>query len=141
MSQFRWPYPDDRRWPEELLRAFMPQLNAQPARSAGVFPPINLYDDGTAFLVRTELPGIERDTLEVSVKGDQLTLGGERKLKAVNAQASYHRRETDGGQFRRAVTLPQAVDPDKITATYKNGVLEVLLSRIPEVQPRKIAIN
>jgi HSP20 family protein len=134
----RWPWFGEDRFREELLRAFAPALRE---RSAGVFPPVNIYDDGNAFLVRAELPGVDKATLEVTAKGDQLTLRGERVIAAPRAEASYHRRECDAGQFRRAVTLPQAVDPEQIEATYKNGVLEVVLPRLPELKPRRISIN
>lgn len=144
MAFTRWPHFEEQlRWPEEMFRAFAPFLGgtAGTQRSAGVFPPVNIYDDGESFLVRAEVPGVDKDALEISVKGDQLTLRGERKAEAPDAKASYHRRECDGGQFRRVVTLPQPVDADKISATYKNGVLEVVLPRVPEAQPRKISVH
>ncbi len=145
MAISRWPTIEEQlRWPEEMFRAFAPFFagnGVRPTRSAGVFPPVNLYDDGESFLVRTELPGVDKDTLEISVKGDQLTLRGERKQQAANPNAAYHRRESEGGQFRRVVTLPQPVDADKITASFKNGVLEVVLPRVPEAQPRRIAVQ
>jgi HSP20 family protein len=146
MAINRWPTLEEQlRWPEEMFRAFAPFFTAtsgvRPSRSAGVFPPVNIYDDGESFLVRTEIPGVEKDTLEISVKGDELTLRGERKQQAADPKAAYHRRESEGGQFRRVVTLPQPVDAEKITATFKHGVLEVVLPRVPEAQPRKIAVN
>lgn len=144
MAFTRWPTFEDRfRWPDDMFRAFAPFFAGvtTPQRSAGVFPPVNIYDDGEAFLVRAELPGMDKDAFEISVKGDQLTLRGERKPQQADPKASYHRRERDGGQFRRVVTLPQPVDADKISATYKNGVLEVVLPRVPEAQPRKITVS
>jgi HSP20 family protein len=106
-----------------------------------VFPPVNLYDNGEAFLLRAELPGVNKDALELSVKGDELTLRGERKITPAQPNANYHRRECSGGQFRRVVTLPQPVNGEKISATFKNGVLEVVLPRVPEAQPRKITVH
>jgi HSP20 family protein len=133
----RWPWYSD-----ELFRAFSPffqETNVH--RTAGVFPAVNLYDDGTSFLVRAELPGVDKDKLEVTAKGDQLTLRGERVIPAAGPDASYHRRERDGGQFRRVVTLPQAIDPDHIEARYVDGVLEVVLPRVPELKSRKITVS
>jgi HSP20 family protein len=134
----QWPWFGEDRFREELLRAFSPLLRE---RSAGVFPPVNIYDDGNAFLVRAELPGVDKASLEVTAKGDQLTVRGERVIAAPQQDASYHRRECDAGQFRRVVTLPQAVDSEHIEATYKNGVLEVVLPRLPELKPRRITVN
>jgi len=142
MAINRWPFYDNSfRWPEEVFRAFAPFLSQETQRAAGVFPPVNIYDDGESFLVRAEVPGLDKEALEVSVKGDQLTLRGERKTQTAAPNASYHRRERDSGQFRRVVTLPQPVDAEKISASYKNGVLEVVLPRVPEAQPRKINIH
>jgi HSP20 family protein len=137
----RWPwFFDDRN--EDLFRAFAPLFRAAGERpAAGVFPPVNVFDDGGSFLVRAELPGVNKDSLEVTAKGDQLTVSGERVAQPVKPEASYHRRERASGKFRRTVTLPQQVDPDAVQAAYRNGVLEVVLPRVAESQPRKIAIN
>jgi len=123
------------------MKGFAPFFGSTVGRSAGVFPPINIYDDGQAFLLRAEAPGLEKDSIEVSVRGDQVTLRGDRHIETPSSAANYHRRERESGQFRRVVTLPQAVDADHISANYKNGLLEILLPRIPEAQPRKIAIH
>jgi HSP20 family protein len=141
-SPSRWPYfPDEQSLRSELARVFTPFFSAPAPRTAGVFPAVNIYDDGQSFLVRAELPGVEKGSLEVTAKGDQLTVRGERTIKTAAADASYHRRECEGGQFRRVVTLPQSVDADRIEATYKNGVLEVVLPRLPQLQPRRIPVN
>jgi HSP20 family protein len=138
----RWPWFADDRVRDELFRVFSPfQQGPSAPRSAGVFPSVNIYDDGNAFLVRAELPGVNKDTLEITAKGDQLTLRGDRVIATARTDASYHRRECDGGQFRRVLTLPQAVDTEKIEATFRDGVLEVVLPRVPSALPRRIAVN
>jgi HSP20 family protein len=135
----RWPFSFDYGYgPDELFRSL---LGAASTRNAGVFPPLNVYDDGNTFLVRAEIPGVNKDTLEITARGDELTLRGEREIQPAQKDASYHRRECQGGQFRRTLTLPQAVDADAVKATYKNGVLEVQLPRVRELQPRRIAVN
>jgi HSP20 family protein len=108
---------------------------------AGVYPAVNFYDDGEKFLVRAELPGVSKDSLEITAQGDQLTLRGERHIDSPERKANFHRREREGGKFRRVITLPQAVDSANITATYKNGVLEVELPRAQEHKPRKISVH
>ena len=139
----RWPWFDERlRLQDELLRVFAPALgSASAGRSAGVFPPVNLYDNGEAFLVRAEVPGVSKDTLEVTARGDELVVRGERTVRPVTGKVSYHRRECESGKFSRTVVLPSPVDSSKIAATYKNGVLEVVLPRVPEAQPRKINVH
>ncbi len=138
----RWPWFGEDRFREDVLRALSPFFrDPLTSRSAGVFPPVNIYDDGNAFLVRAELPGVDKTSLEVTAKGDQLTLRGERVIPKAAKDASYHRRECDGGQFRRVVTLPQPVDAEHIEATYRDGVLEVVLPRRPELKARRISVS
>jgi HSP20 family protein len=124
-----------------LRNELFQNLGFQSRPAPGVFPPVNIYDDGESFLVRAEMPGIDKDALEVTARGDQLTLRGERVLKAAEGAAAYHRREREGGRFRRVVTLPQRVDAGDVRATYRNGILEVVLPRVREEKPRKIQIG
>jgi HSP20 family protein len=138
-----WSMFDDRfRWFDELTRSMTPfwALGREMGRSASVFPPVNIHDDGEAFLVRAEIPGLNREALEVSVKGEELTIKGERKPFEAK-DASYHRRECGSGQFSRVVAMPQPVDADRISATYQNGVLEIVLPRSPQSQPKRISIH
>lgn len=123
---------------DELFRTML-----SPATSprAGVFPAVNIYDDGESFLVRAELPGIDKDSLEITAKKDQLTIRGSRRVKPADDNASYHRREREDGQFRRTLALPQAIDGDKVTASYRDGVLEVVLPRAAELKQRRIPVS
>jgi HSP20 family protein len=121
----------------QLIRA----LGWAQQTAPGVFPAVNIYDDGEAFLVRAEIPGADRDSLEITTRGNELTIRGERAVKTAEAAASYHRRERDGGRFRRAITLPQRVDGERVSATYRQGVLDVTLPRLNEEKPRKIQIG
>lgn len=145
MALTRWPFDDRLHFASELARTLFQDPFFQgalgPSRGAGVFPPVNVFENGEAYLVRAEIPGVDKDTLDVSVKGDELTLRGERRISAAEPAAAYHRRERSGGAFRRVVTLPKAVDADRIRASYKDGVLEVELPFVPELKPRKIEIH
>ena len=131
---------DDNRYRlfDELFRTV-----TQPAAGVrqGVFPAVNMYDDGESFLIRAEVAGIDKDTLDVTARKDQVTIRGTRTLNAADEKASYHRREREGGQFRRTLTLPQPIDSEKVVATYKNGVLELVLPRAPEAKQRKIPVS
>lgn len=130
-----------RSWPDDFFRELLEQSGRFPQRTAGVFPPVNIFDDGEAFLVRAEVPGLNKQSLEVTVKNDQLTLRGERVVAPAGSSANYHRREREGGTFRRVVTLPHRVDADHIRATYKQGVLEVVLPRVAEAKERRIEVH
>ncbi|MBA2662367.1 MAG: Hsp20/alpha crystallin family protein [Bradymonadaceae bacterium] len=107
----------------------------------GVFPLVNIYDDGESFMVRAEMAGIDKSSLDVSCKGEQIIIRGERVHEAVEESANYHRREREAGQFRRVVTLPQPIDGQKVMAEYKDGILEIYAPRSEEAKPRKIKIS
>jgi HSP20 family protein len=124
---------------DTLFRNFF-EAGMQARKSAGVFPSLNVYDDGQRFLVRAELPGVSKESLEITAEGEELTLSGERTW-AVPDGASEHRREAWSGKFRRTVTLPQLFDAEKIEAKYENGVLEIALPRHQSVTPRKISVQ
>lgn len=106
-----------------------------------VYPALNLTDDGNNFYVRAELPGVDPESLEISVVEGQLLIRGERKIEPEEQKAGYHRRERESGFFRRTMTLPARVDPGKVSADMKNGVLTVILPRSEEAKPRKISVK
>lgn len=141
MPLLSWPFSaldlERSRARDELARL----LDASGAGGAGVFPAVNIYDDGERFLVRAELPGMDRESLDVTVRGEQLVVRGERRLDPPDAEASFHRRERESGWFRRAVSLPDRVDAGKVEATYRDGVLEVVVPRALETKPRKVRIS
>ena len=87
------------------------------------------------------MPGIEPDDIEVHVEGDTLTLRGERKLPEAGEGVNYHRREREGGRFRRIVTLPVRIDPNGVEAAFKNGVLNIVLPKAAEARARQIKVR
>ena len=113
----------------------------QPFQRTGVYPLVNVYDDGESFVVRAEVPGVDPKKLDISVNGDTLPLHGERKASEPPEGASYHRRELSYGSFRRALTLPDMVDSAKVSANYRNGILEILLPRAEQAKQRKISVK
>lgn len=104
------------------------------------FPPINAWEDGQNYYVEAELPGIELKDIELQVVGQELTLKGSRAEPQWKDEV-IHRRERGTGEFSRRVTLPTAVDAEKVEAVLKNGVLTVRLPKSPEAMARKIAIR
>jgi len=107
----------------------------------GVFPPMNIYDDGEGYVARAELPGVDPKDIDITVTGDTLTIRGKREIKQINGQNSYHRRERKSGEFKRAFSLPNRVDSNKVSAISKNGILEIYLPRAEESKQRKIEIK
>jgi HSP20 family protein len=106
-----------------------------------VYPALNVYDDGETFVVRAEIPGVDQKNIGVEATGETLTIRGERTLPEPDANASYHRRERDSGQFRRSFTLPKPIDNTKVMASCTNGVLELRLPYAEEAKRRKITVK
>ncbi len=104
-------------------------------------PAVDIVEDSEALKIHAELPGLENKDVTISVKEGVLTLRGERKLKEEQKKENYYRLERSYGLFTRAFTLPNTVDPEKIQATMKNGVLEIYLPKRPEAKPKEISIK
>jgi HSP20 family protein len=128
---------------QEMNRLFSNFLGDRAPRQLGfgVFPPLNVSEDPNGLYVRTELPGVKSEDIEISIEGDNLTLRGERKLPETKTGVSYHRREREAGRFRRVISLNVKIDPDGVKAHFKNGVLEVVLPKAEELKPRQIAVK
>src|SRR5437879_5532050 len=96
--------------------------DATPAFGTATFPPVNVWETGESLVVEAELPGLNLNDLEILVSGNnQLTLKGERKPPVLD-QAVQHRVERTFGKFSRTLTLPFAVDAEKVEAKLENGV-------------------
>ena len=124
---------------DRLMGALAPAARGAGA-GAGGFPAVNVYAGPDGIAVVAELPGVEKDDLEVQAHQDTLTLRGARR-PAAEQPGAYHRRERRSGAFTRTVQLPYRVDPERIEARLENGVLRLSLPRPQEDKPRRIAIG
>lgn len=104
------------------------------------FPPINLYDAGDRYVLTAELPGLTPEELDLSILGETLTLRGDRKRPAGIGEESYRRRERGFGRWARSVSLPERVDPDRVTAEFARGVLTVVVPKAEASRPRQIPL-
>jgi len=108
---------------------------------AGWAPALDVHEDKDSFVVRTELPGLKREDIEVSLHDGALVISGERKSEKIEEGVSVHRQERYYGKFQRALTLPEPVAANKVKADYKDGVLTVTLPKTEEAKPKKIDVN
>jgi len=106
-----------------------------------VFPAINIYESDDGYHLRAELPGIDPGSLDISVVRNELVIQGERRPQELPAGEVFHRQERDSGSFSRAFSLPEAIDAERVKASYKDGVLDLQVPRLPEAQPRKISVR
>jgi len=103
-------------------------------------PRINLYEHGDNFEIRAEVPGLEKDNLNVKIQGNYLEISGERGSDAPEGYKT-HKTERGVGSFSRSFTLPADVDSTKVEATLKDGVLYLKLPKHEAAKPKKISIN
>ena len=107
----------------------------------GVYPLVNISEDRDHVYVRAELPGAKAEDLEITLQDNNLILRGERKIPTEEKQVNFHRRERESGFFRRVVALPGQVRPDKVDATFKDGILTVQLAKPEAIKPRQIKVK
>jgi HSP20 family protein len=134
------PFRELRRLQSEMDRVMGSLSAAGGLAAAGAFPAVNVYASQEGIAVVAELPGIEKDDLEIHAHQDTLTLRGTRRPTAERNDA-YHRRERRSGTFTRSIQLPYRIDPDRLEAHLENGVLRLSLARLEEDKPRRIKIS
>jgi HSP20 family protein len=104
-------------------------------------PPMDLVETEDNLVLRADLPGVERDDIEIEVKDGVLTLSGERKAQHEEKREGFHRVERAFGRFSRALELPKGVEPDSVSANFDKGVLEVRMPKPAERKPTRIEIQ
>lgn len=110
------------------------------AMRRGIFPPINVGATPDRVDVYLFAAGLDPKSLDISIQQNLLAVSGERKVP-VDEAADYYRQERFDGEFRRVITLPDDVDPDRVEAKYRDGVLQITVQRREAVRPRQITVN
>ncbi len=131
--------------PGDLLRDFTNlHFPFFPQEKAGMntwSPALDVHDDKEAFTVTLEVPGLKKEDFEISYHDGVLSIAGERKEEKEAKERNYFRRERFFGRFSRSVSLPADVQPDKIAAAYKDGVLTVTLPKAEKAKPKQIEVS
>ncbi len=127
---------------DELDRFFDSVFGRLPRERAETYwaPPLDIEENDESIVVRVELPGMSRDDIKISLSGDTLTIAGERKQESEKKGRTYYRVERAYGKFQRTVTLPAEVEGDKAKASYKAGVLELVLPKSEKSKAKEITI-
>ena len=105
------------------------------------YPAVNIWVGDQEILITAELPGVDPEKIDISVLGDNLTLGGVREAESLQEDETYHRKERNGSRFSRTLQLPFRIDAAGIEARYEKGILRIAAPRAPEDKPKKIAIK
>lgn len=114
-------------------------LDAGPS-ARGAYPPLNVFRQGDDIVIITEVPGIRKEDLQLQVKGRTIRLSGTKSVQ-YGEEAALHRRERLAGRFDRAITVPVDIDPDRVRAECRDGVLALYLPRAERDRPKTIAIS
>jgi HSP20 family protein len=136
LSQFR-------RLEEELDEIFgsaTPWTGGIRSLPPGTFPAINVGSTEDNVTVYLFAPGIDAKKLDISIQQNVLTVTGERTVPRDDG-AAYYRQERFGGEFRRVISLPDDVDPEKVEASYRDGIVQITVRRRESTKPRQIAIR
>lgn len=104
-------------------------------------PAVDIAETAQAFQIHADLPGVKSEDIEVTAESGVLTIKGQRQSKTEEEKDHYKRIERFTGTFMRRFTLPETADIDNIKATTRDGVLELMIPKIPQTQPKRINVE
>ena len=118
------------------------ELEAATGGDYGLFAPsFDVKENKDGYVFRADLPGVREEDLDISLTGNRLTISGKREQEKHEQGDTYYASERSYGSFSRAFTLPDGTDGENVKAELKDGVLQVIVPKKPEVQPRRISIG
>ncbi len=109
--------------------------------NAGWVPAVDVHENDEAFVFTAELPGLDKDDVSITLENNVLTLSGERSFEDEAERDKYRRIERTYGNFSRSFTLPSQVVQEKVSAEFKNGLLNITVPKAEQAKPRKIDIQ
>lgn len=104
-------------------------------------PAVDIYEIGKTIFIQAALPGVRKEDVSVELKNNVITLKGERLADNNINEENYYRKEICHGTFQRSFTLKDTVRPEKIKATFKNGILEIEIPKLEQEQPKQITVS
>ncbi|HPN73020.1 MAG TPA: Hsp20/alpha crystallin family protein [Candidatus Omnitrophota bacterium] len=130
----------------EMNKLFDLSLGRWPGRNSGLMesawsPAVDVFDSKDNVMVKADIPGLKKEDIEISVHADTLTIKGEKKEEKETKDKNYVKTERFYGSFNRTIALPSEVDASKVKASYKEGVLEIVLPKKDEAKPKQIKVN
>jgi len=102
---------------------------------------VDLYETDDSVVLKTGIPGISPDDIDITISGNVVTIKGETKSEQETEEGRYFRRELTYGSFQRSVTLPEIADPNAAEASYENAVLTLTLAKKAEAKPKQIKVE
>ena len=111
-----------------------------PGNETTLLPPVDVIEDASGITLYADLPGVPRDKLHLQVEADTLTIEGEIDLEMPGGIEASHA-EVNLSRYRRVFTLSKELDPNKVSAEFRNGVLKLLIPKAEHAQPRKVEVK
>ena len=112
------------------FNSLLSEFDMNESSLSGFTPVVNTREGEFAYHIDADLPGVKKEDINISVKGNMITISGERKSKKEVKEEDYHRIETSFGKFERRFTVPDGADVENITASNEDGVLEVVIPKL-----------
>jgi HSP20 family protein len=141
------PFDDVLRLQREVNRLFEDNTrggsrsNAEMTSTRSWSPAVDIFEDQNEIVVKAELPGLKQEDIDIELTGDTLTIRGERKFEDMQRRDNYVRVERAYGTFQRSFTIGVPVKHEGVTASYKDGILEVHLPKSDETKPKKVQVK
>jgi len=130
---------------EEMNRLLEGSLAGFAPREVGLFsgwsPALDVYEDKDQVFVKVEVPGMKKEDIDIAFHDGMLSISGERKQESEVREGETFRTERYFGRFRRTLALPTQVDPEKVKATYRDGILTVELAKAEAAKPKQIEVT
>jgi HSP20 family protein len=104
-------------------------------------PAVDILERGDEVVLKADLPGVTQNEIDIRVEEGTLTIQGERKFVKESSEENYVQIERPYGTFRRTFSIPRTIDQESIKASYKDGVLRIILPRKQEIQPKQIVVE
>ncbi len=131
-----YPWAAQREWLKQVNQAYEASAN-----DASWTPSVDVEEYKDKFVIYADVPGVDLANVEIILEKGVLKLSGTREARAENAEVESRRLECSNGRFQRSFTLPDTADGDAVSASGKNGVLEIVIPKPAQVQPRRIAVT
>jgi HSP20 family protein len=124
-----------------LLEDALTRMWSEPRTARPWSPAVDILETENELVLRADLPDVKLEDIDIRVENQTLSLKGERRFEKEESVKGYHRIERSYGSFVRTFTLPPTVDPDHVSAEYKNGVLTVTLPKKEAAKPRQVKVE
>ncbi len=144
MTVTRWePLKDLMALQERMNRFFEETFSRGPqeAEAGAWLPPVDILERGEEIILKMEVPEVDQNDIDIKVEGNILIIKGERRLEEETKTEDYHKLERPYGSFSRSFSLPNTIEPGKVKASYKDGMLRLTLPKKEETKPKQIKVE